>query len=156
MPTIRTRTNADGSIAYHVQVRLKGHPTQTATFTRLTDARRWAQRTESDIREGRHFPGTAAKRRTLAETIARYRKAVLPHKRKNTIISQTKQLAWWAEQIGHLQLSDVTPPIIAELRDQLGQTFKAGTVNRYLTALSHVFTAAVREWEWAIQTRCSE
>jgi predicted ATPase len=57
MATIRTRMNADGNLVYHVQVRMKGHPAQTATFKRLTDTRRWAQRTESDIREGRHFPG---------------------------------------------------------------------------------------------------
>ncbi|MCZ6874904.1 MAG: hypothetical protein O7G88_15475 [bacterium] len=148
MATIRTRTNADDSTVYHVQVRMKGHRTQSETFQRLTDAKRWAQRTASDIREGRHFPGTAAKRHTLGETIERYRETVLSHKTKNTINAQTPQLSWWTEQIGHLRLCDVTPPIVADQRDLLGKPFKAATVKQYLLALSHVFTTAIREWQW--------
>lgn len=49
MASIRQRTNAEGESTYHVQVRLKGHPTETATFERLTDARKWAQSTEAAI-----------------------------------------------------------------------------------------------------------
>ncbi|WP_010655155.1 hypothetical protein [Fluoribacter dumoffii] len=52
---------------FRVKVRLKGFPTQQATFDRKTDARRRAQQTEAAIREGRHFKTTEAKRRTLGE-----------------------------------------------------------------------------------------
>jgi integrase len=149
MATIRSRTNADGTTAYHVQVRLKGHPTQTASFRRLTDARQWAQRTESDLRERRYFPGVAAKRHTVTEIVDRYQEIVLPRKRPNTVAVQRSQLRWWRERMGHMLLSDVTPAMIAEQRDVLAQTFKPGTVKCYLNTLSHVFTLAVREWQWA-------
>ncbi len=66
MATVQTRTNKAGKTSYRVQIRLKGHPTQAATFSRKTDARRWAAQTESAIREGRHFQGTEAKRHTMA------------------------------------------------------------------------------------------
>ncbi len=71
MATIRPRTTARGTVVYHVQVRLKGYPPQTATFTRLTDAKRWAQRTEALLREGRHFPGSVAKRTLMVEVLGR-------------------------------------------------------------------------------------
>jgi len=38
MASIQKRTSADGDITYRVQVRLKGHPSETASFARLTDA----------------------------------------------------------------------------------------------------------------------
>ena len=85
MATIRLRTNARGEKLYHVQVRLRGCPQQTASFRRLTDARRWAAQTESDLRQGRHFPGAAARRSTVADLFVRYRRTVLLHKRPSII-----------------------------------------------------------------------
>jgi signal recognition particle subunit SEC65 len=135
MATIRRRTG-QGGVSFHVQVRIKGHAPETATFRRLTDARRWAQQTEAAIREGRHFPRSAARAHTLAEAIDRYMKTILPHKAKHTVDVQNPQLAWWQAQIGHLSLADVIPAIVAEQRDILLQRFTPGTVNRYLAALS--------------------
>jgi integrase len=148
MATIRERINADGSTVYHVQIRLKGHPAHTASFTRLTDARRWAVHTEADLRAERYFPGTAARRRTVAELIDRYERTVLPHKAPGSISVQRPQLRWWKDRIGHLRLSDVTPAVIAEQRDDLTQRFKPGSVRGYIAALSHAFTTAIREWQW--------
>lgn len=51
---------------------LKGAPQVSASFARKTDARKWAQDTESAIRDGRYFKASAAHRYTLAETIDRY------------------------------------------------------------------------------------
>ena len=83
MANIQKRQNADGSVKYRVQVRLKGKPTQTATFERLIDARQWAQATEADIRRGRHFDVGEARKRTLAEAIQKYIDEVLPRKSKS-------------------------------------------------------------------------
>ena len=55
MASIEKRTSSDGATSYRVKVRLKGCPIQSATFERLTDAKKWVQDTESAIREGRHF-----------------------------------------------------------------------------------------------------
>jgi len=67
MANIEKRISKDGKTSYRVKIRLKGFPSQSATFERLTDAKKWAQQTESAIREGRHFKTTEAKRHTLAE-----------------------------------------------------------------------------------------
>lgn len=155
MANIQCRTSADGAKTYRVQVRLKGHPAQTATFQRLTDARKWAQATEAAIREGRHFKTTEAKRRTLADLIDRYLRDVLPHKAPGTVEAQTIQLRWWRDQIGIYSLADVSSAVVAEYRDRLtsepkkdGKPRSSAIVNRYLAALSHAFTMAKKEWRW--------
>jgi hypothetical protein len=68
---------------------------------------------------------------------------------------QAKQLAWWRAELGARTLADVTPAVIAEARDKLarGVTMRGGqrgrgTVNRYMAALSHALTVAVKEWGW--------
>lgn len=154
MAYIQERKNGDAQITYRVQIRLKGFPIQTATFERKTDAKRWAQQTEAAIREGRHFKTSAAKKHTLAELIDRYIRDVLPTKPKS-LKKQTAQLNWWKEQIGSYALADIAPSIIVEQRDILlhGQTIRKAqrspaTVVRYLAALSHAFTIAVKEWGW--------
>jgi integrase len=154
MATIEQRKTGDGQTRYRVLVRLKGHPAQSATFERKTDAKRWALHTEAAIREGRHFKTTEAKRHTLAELIERYKRDVLPNKPKSEA-TRSQQLEWWSDQLGEKLLADVTPALIAEYRDRLASTdpeTKAkrsnATINRYLAALSHAFTIAVREWGW--------
>ena len=71
MATIERRVDAEGKTHYRVKVRLRGYPHQTATFKGKTDAKIWAQKTESDIRAGRHFSAAEARRHTLAELIDR-------------------------------------------------------------------------------------
>ncbi len=163
MASIQKRISKKGKTSYRVEVRLKGYPPQSETFTRKTDASRWAQDTESAIREGRHFKTAEAKKHTLAELIERYVRDVLPRpprkskrprgERSQTIIKA--QLAWWRAELGAYTLADITPAKIAEARDKLGrskadggQGFEPATVVRYMAPLSHALGVAVREWGW--------
>ncbi len=157
MAYFQTRTSADGTTRYRVQIRLKGYPTQSATFTRKTDAKKWAASTESAILEGRHFRTSEAKRRTVGEMIDRYTNEVLPSKSKNTVhtANQRRQLLWWREALGKYSLADLSAPIIAEHRDKLskgithlGTPRTPSAVNRFLSAFSTCITHAVREWQW--------
>ena len=57
--------------------------------------------------------------------------------------------------MGYFLLSDVTPALIVQYRDELaaGITYRGtqrspATVVRYMAALSHAFTIAVNEWQW--------
>ncbi|MGZ8219959.1 tyrosine-type recombinase/integrase [Methylomagnum sp.] len=154
MANIEKRTSQDGKSSYRVKVRLKGYPAQTATFDRLTDAKKWASATESAIREGRHFKTAEAKKHTLAELIDRYIERELPKKGAQAA-NQKSQLLWWKQAIGVYLLADVTPALIADYRDKLmgesthqSEKRSPATVNRYLAALSHTFTIAVNEWGW--------
>jgi integrase len=154
MAVIEKRKTKDGKIQYRVKIRLKGVDPQTSTHTRLADAKRWAQDTESAIREGRHFKTVEAKKHTLGELIDRYIRDVLPQKKKSQK-KQAAQLLWWKKQLGRYVLADVTPALIGEKKDELlrGATYRGSqrspaTVVRYLSALSHAFTIALKEWGW--------
>lgn len=72
MATIETRTGKDGDRQYRVKVRLRGHPSASATFDRITDAKRWAADTETAIRAGRYVQQAEAKRHTVADLVDRY------------------------------------------------------------------------------------
>jgi len=155
MANIQTRKTKDGKTRYRVLVRLKGYPPQSATFEYKTDAKDWAKRTEAAIKEGRYFRTSEAMRHTLGELIDRYKEQVLPKKPKSEK-RQSAQLDWWRKRLGDYRIADVTPPLIAEQRDKLAATpirlekdRSAGSVNRYLAALSHAFTVAMKEWNWA-------
>lgn len=149
MATIKKRKDQEGKNRFQVIIRLKGHPTQTATFRRITDAKKWAQQTESAIREGRHFKTAAAKRHTLSEMIDRYIDLFNPPKAKKA------HLFWWKERLGCYLLSDVGPALLAQGRDELlntptnrGKQRSPSTVVRYLASISHVFTVGIKEFGW--------
>ena len=153
MATIERRASKSGDITYRVKIRMLGSPPATATFTRKTDANTWAEDTAAAIRSGKYFKSVEAKRHTLGEMADRYIRDVVPNKKSQR--DTKRQLEWWKDQIGNLTLADVTPALIAEKRDQLkaGETRlktsrSPATVNRYLAALSHAFTIAIKDWGW--------
>lgn len=152
MATFEKRTTTEGKAVYRVKIRLKGSPSASATFGRLTDAKRWVQQTETLIREGRYFKTAEAKRHTLGKTIDRYVSTILPRKPR-TEKAQLPQLTWWKSNLGDYMLADVTPALIGIYRDKLSQSLTRrgkqptpATINRYLAVLSHVFSVATREW----------
>lgn len=154
MASIEKRTTDEGKVTYRVKIRLKGHPLQTASFDRLTDAKKWSQHTEAAIREGRHFKTSEAKKYTLEDAIERYFKEVLAHKKSNTV-NQEHYLKWWKSELGAYCLFDITPSMIVKHRNALvgtknkyGREIGATTANRYTQALGHVFTVSMNEWEW--------
>lgn len=158
MAYIEKRTSKDGETSYRVQVRLKGHPTATATFERLTDAKRWGTQTEAAIREGRYFPTTITKSKTLADAINRYQSEQLPELKDYK--ERWRILQWWLKHYGDYALTHVTADLLAGARDELSKviipnkdpnkqrTLSPARVNRYLTGLSPVLSACVKEWAW--------
>ena len=155
MASIEKRISNDGKITYRVKVRLKGYKAQTATFIRITDAKKWAASTESAIREGRHFKTSEAKKHTVADLIDRYQREVLARKPTKTRNNQTTQLNWFKAEIGITSLADINRALLAQCRDKLlnetgghGKLRTPATVVRYMAALSHAFNVAVTEWEW--------
>jgi integrase len=158
MATFRKNIRKDGTVSYRAIVRLSGYPPKYATFPRMTDAKGWACTIENEMRSGRYKYEMLAQKRTAEELIEKYIDTVLKAKSNKLRYTsmQHAQLLWWKERIGKYALAHVTPAIIGECRDELlsgkhGKRKAPGTVNRYLAALSHVLTTAVREWGWLSQ-----
>lgn len=146
MASIEKRSTQDGKTSYRVKVRLKGYPAQTATFNRLTDAKKWAQHTEAAIREGRHFKTAEAKKHTFNELVKRYCSEKLLHYNMREQKERRSKLEWWNKGIGHCLLADITPAAISECKNKLDRS--PATVDKYLKNLSHAFNTAVNEWGW--------
>jgi integrase len=95
-----------------------------------------------------------SKKHTVGGMVDRYKKKILPTKGSHQP-NQKIQLEYWKERIGDYILADCTPNLIAECRDELleektrlKKLRSPATVNRYLAALSHCFTIAMKEWGW--------
>ncbi|WP_022949118.1 tyrosine-type recombinase/integrase [Methylohalobius crimeensis] len=161
MASIRKRNTSDGQVSYHVQIRLKGYPPQTATFDRKTDAKKWAQATEAAIREGRHFKTAEARKHTLSELIDRYKRDVLPNQKPKHQANAAHALDWWKDRYGYLLLCDVTAAVVAEGKDALlnepcarGTKRAPATVVKAMNCLSAAFTLAANEWGWLEENPC--
>ncbi len=142
MPTIRKRSGRDGRTTYSVQIRLAGKPSVAKTFGRLTDARAWAAKTESQMRRNRDLGG----RQTVGAAIDHYRAHQLGTLAPAHIVHRERQLAWWRERVGRVLLEDFGPSHVREhLRTLEGR--KVATLNRYRAAISAVLSFVVEE-EW--------
>lgn len=154
MGTIISRQDSKGKTTYQVKVRVRGYPTKTATFSRITDARRWEQKTEAAIKEGRYFETEKKADVLFRDVVDRYIEEILVHKKPSTYKDQLQQLKYWREKFGAYNLSDISPSQVTEHKNKLsqGRTPRGirtkATVNRYLAVLSHVFTVSVKEWEY--------
>lgn len=156
MATIEKRVSASGTVSYRAKVRIKGERPRSRTFKRLTDAKAWAAKTESDLGHGTYVPTTADRRRTLADLIDKYRTEYLPVKANNRdSAKQEALLSWWREEYGYVGLDRLQPDVIAEARAKLaqrknryGDPVSGATVNRYLAALSAVCKWAWKELRW--------
>ncbi|MBK8815906.1 MAG: site-specific integrase [Methylococcaceae bacterium] len=146
MANIEKRTTNTGETSFRVKIRMKCYPPQTATFQRLTDAKKWAQHTESSIREGRHFKTAEAKKHSFSDLAIRYYSEILPSYNEKEQKERKSKLEWWVKNIGHCLLSDITPAAITEHKSKMSQS--PATVDKYLKNLSHAFTVAVNDWGW--------
>lgn len=149
MATIRKREGKRG-ISYDVQIRLRSYK-ENRVFKDYQEAKRWAQKTEVEMREGRYGIVSESRKKTLSDAIERYRKYVLPNVRKSR---RDHILDWWEQTIGRKSLNEITPALITEIRDKLthseldGKKRAAATVVKYLATLSHVLSICVNEWQW--------
>ena len=105
----------NGKVSFTATLRLKGHPSDTKTFSRKTDAKNWIQSTESAIKEGRLSSSRDSKRLTLNEVIDRYLQS--PGISSKTKENHRPWLVLWKKQLGNLKLIDITPARISETRD---------------------------------------
>src|SRR5579872_3490977 len=110
----RIKSPLTGEISYRVQVRVKGRPSESETFTSLKNAKSYAASLESAIEDGRHFPTRAAKRTAFSALVQRYRESVMSEVRTSNKVTREQHLEWWLKRFGAKTLAEVTPDQVAE------------------------------------------
>lgn len=156
MATIEKRITQSGETSYRAKVRVRGAAPRSRTFRRLTDAKAWASKVESDLGHGVYVATTADRRRSLADLIDTYVDEYLPTKANNLDRKgQETILAWWRAEFGYVTLDRLKPEIFGEARGKLakrkgrtGEPLSGATVNRYLAGISSVCKWAWKEKQW--------
>ena len=127
--------------SYFVRIRMKG-TTATATFARLTDAKKWRDVTRAEIIAGK-FRDKPKSTTTVGSMIDQYLRDA--HVGDEPI----RILGIWKDLIGDRDIESITPAEIRSIRNELRDTPKANgeprsnsTCNRHTAYLSSC-------WSWA-------
>ena len=136
MASIRKRNGR-----YHAQVRRRGYPQATRSFTSREAANKWIKSVEVDLDRGEYLPRVAM---TVNELLLRYEAEEVP-KQKGARHEYWRS-SFLRKQIGHKHLRDLTPAFLATHRDRRLKTVKASTVSREFTTLSTAINTAIVEW----------
>lgn len=142
MATIRKK----GDCQWHVQIRRKGYPHQTRTFTTRADAEKWARQVETELDKGIFVDRSEAEKNTLHDVLKRYRDEISPTKRGadieklriNTILKHYDLVA--------TKMAALSSKVLAGWRDERLKSVSGSTVNRELNILSAVINQARKEW----------
>jgi integrase len=144
MPTIRKK----GEGQYHVQIRKRGYPTQTKTFAKEADAKRWATIIESEMERGLFVSRTAAESTLVREALERYANEVLPTKRSEQ--SDKSRMKTLLETFGDYRLSSLTSSQVAKFRDERLKVVGPQSVIHEINLLNRVLKAATMDWGIAL------
>jgi integrase len=143
---IQERKNANGTTTYRAQVRLRGHPPMTKSFSRRTDAADWIRVTKVGLQRG-EILSTEADRTTLGEALKRYLEEVTP-KKKDAARETNRIKAWMRHPLAPRFLSKLRGGDFAEYRDARLKEGKAGnTIQLELKLISSVYKTASHEWK---------
>jgi integrase len=141
MPTIRKR----GQYQWEAQVRRRGYPAQSKTFTTKAEAEAWASMIESEMSRGVWVSRNEAEATTLYEALKRYEEEISLSKKGAAQEASVLKICQAAD-LAKRPLATIRSADIAKLRDEWLKDYKPATVLRRLAVLSHVFNVARKEW----------
>src|SRR3954468_12928962 len=144
-PGIQERTNGDGIASYRAQIRMRGFPHLSETFTRKTDAKKWIEDTKAAIRGGTAV-STEASRTTLREALERYLREVTPRK-KGRLREEERAKVWMQNPLALRFLSQLRGVDFSKYRDGRRAEGRAeNTIRLELALIGHLFEIARKEW----------
>lgn len=150
------RKSSDGRLlGYQVKIRKVGYPPITKQFDRLVDAEKFAIATLREMDAGSFEDRREVDRTTLAEAIATYL-AEVAIKRKRPKDAEYKAKIWLNSPLAKKAIGKIRAFDLAQHRDQRLAAGKTGnTVRLELGFLSHLFTVAIKEWNWPLENPVS-
>ena len=139
MATIRKRNGR-----YHVQIRRKGFPPITGTFSRLTVARKWIASIEADIENKTYIDYSEAETTTLNDLLDRYESEILPSNKGRNV--EHYRNGTLRQHLGHYCLSDLSLTAIRGYRDTRLKTLSPPSLKPELVILSRILKLARLDW----------
>lgn len=167
MASIQPYTTARGQRRYRVFIRRKGHRPVTRVFDKKKSAEEYVREHDTEVKLREQDRLALGRQHSVKDLVDRYLKGY-----EGRDAMRGRLLAWWVKTLGERRIAEVTPEVVADALDGLrhgkalkprraGQateserTRSESTVNRYHSALSSVFQAAIRgRWGWVVENPC--
>jgi integrase len=144
MATIRKK----GERQWHAQIRKRGYPAQTKTFSTKSDAERWATIIESEMERGVFVSRTEAENTFVSDVLTRFENEVLPTKRSEQ--SDKSRIKTLQEEFGAFRLASLTTSQVANFRDRRLKIVGPQSVIHEINLLNRVLKAASMDWGIAL------
>jgi integrase len=144
MATIRKK----GERQWHAQIRKRGYPAQTKTFSTRADAERWATIIESEMERGVFVSRSEAEATLIKDVLSRFETEILPTKRSEQ--SDKSRIKTLAEEFGDYRLASLTSTQIATFRDRRLKVVSAQSVIHEISLLNRVLKTASMDWGIAL------
>jgi integrase len=141
MATIRKR----GPYQWEAQIRRRGYPAQSKTFSTKAEAEAWANMIESEMSRGVWLSRSEAESTSLHEALERYLAEIVPAKKSAAREASTMRMLM-ALPLALRPIASIRGVDIAALRDKWLQHYTPASVVRHMAVLSHVFSVARKEW----------
>lgn len=144
MPTIRKK----GERQWHAQIRKRGYPAQTKTFSTRADAERWATIIESEMERGMFVSRTEAEATLIRDILLRFETEVLPTKRSEQ--SDKSRIKTLIEAFGDYRMASLTSTQVAQFRDRRLKVVGPQSVIHEINLLNRVLKTASMDWGIAL------
>lgn len=129
---------------YRVQIRRRGLPTISKTFRARKTAKEWARKTESELERSVYLDVTEARSTEFSVILARYSDEVASKLRGRS--QEQSRCKGLSERLGDRLLSEITPSVLAQYREErLGQV-SPKTVREELSLLQRVLNVCLKDW----------
>lgn len=136
---------------WQAKIRKQGHPIQSKTFLRQSDAEAWARKTESEMERGIWRDTTDAEKTTLAAALAKYEDEVTP-KKKGSTVEKYRIATWKKDKLAKRSLASIRAADLATWRDQrLNDGYAPATVRLELTLISSLYEHAKKDWGFHVE-----
>jgi|CXWL01.1.fsa_nt_gi integrase len=134
------QTEIGGSIVpvlWEARVRRRGSPERSRCFERRIDAENWAAVEDRQIRLG----AAADTSVTFHQLLEQYWQSDMWLDREDSREKDRVRYDYWRAKLGPLKVAEITVPLVAQHKSALRKAgLSNGTINRYLSALSSVYT----------------
>jgi integrase len=137
---------------WQAQVRLKGRPAGSRSFTFKSDAELWARQTEVAL-ERDEFPDAWRSLKTvnLGELLERYEKTVTARKKGQAAERYLLRILR-RHPLGALRLDKLNSFMVTAYRDDRLRVVSPSSVRRELAVLQHCLEVARHEWDILLAT----